>query len=85
MSKPRHKTQREYADEGKIKEAARYRLLHMARYDTDESQAAAFIKGLTGGKCGIPHAELLEDFIKENSLEGSLLRQALKAVQSPAP
>lgn len=80
---PKHKTQRQYAEEGKARERAAFRVKFMKQYDTDPRQAAGFVAALMRPKTrngidttDLDKAALLEDFIRENGLNGELLREA---------
>lgn len=81
MSK--HKTQRQYREEGEARERAAFRLKWFKQYDTDPAQAAGFVASLMKPKTragtdtsDLDKGALLEDFIEEHGLNGELLREA---------
>jgi hypothetical protein len=80
------KTQRQYAAEGKARESAAAAARQRQCYDSNETFAEAFCRGLLGGIRSAPLVatadakEWLEDYIAKHGLKGDLLRKAFNAV-----
>lgn len=86
-AKAKHKTQRQMAAEGKARELATFKARLIKGYDTNLQQCQGFIRGLMrshSADCP-PLAELLEQFITENQLNGTLLRQTFTTLSHEQP
>jgi hypothetical protein len=89
--KIKHKSQKQWAAEGRDRQREIFRRRFIASYDTSPVAARAFIKGLLNPLSRIrlsandpTHKDLLEQFIKENNLNGKLLLAEFQKYQ-PTP
>jgi hypothetical protein len=83
-----HVTQKQYAEAGRKRQAEAFRRRFIASYDTNPVAARAFVRGLvkslTRDAGGLTAEGLLNGFIKENQLNGRLLRLALTSANQPS-